>query len=345
MRAKIQGVTLDDCEGSGDMKLLVVHMLRNALDDFQKFRYLEVVPWRFAMADDPGDAREVLRQVGLRPLADHDPVTRQIFNAFGDDLRALADGAPCSPALAAELRALRNCPLDEPPGEGWHRHASYEKHRATCTRLLHIKASIRLKENLAKVKQFVLKHKSAGRAAVEYEWRHCKRILQVHTRRAKQNVRSRSTSVHHKIYRMDDAVTDDWGSLVEVWVASPAAPVVVPAIGSELLRNEFALATFTPGSVFSVAGTRFFQIVRKTTSKSRPHLVPTVEDADDLKLTSPLVLYIQSLEIWRDNRDRSGGLELYSDCDPMWVLPSDVAPGNALFRSVQRWTVVSASEA
>eukprot|EP00959_Pyramimonas_sp_CCMP1952_P279203 5837271-Pyramimonas_sp.AAC.1 len=130
MRAKIQGVALDDCEGSGDMKLLVVHMLRNALDDFQKFRYLEVVPWRFAMADDPGEAREVLRQVGLRPLADHDPVTRQIFNAFGDDLRALADGAPCSPALAAELRALRNCPLDEPPGEGWHRHASYEKHRA-----------------------------------------------------------------------------------------------------------------------------------------------------------------------------------------------------------------------
>eukprot|EP00959_Pyramimonas_sp_CCMP1952_P468519 9493378-Pyramimonas_sp.AAC.1 len=85
---------------------------------------------------------------------------------------------------------------------------------------------------------------------------------------------------------------------------SPARPVSVQVSGLQALRFEYAVAVFRPSCIYSVVTeqhgigedgsavvvqtTSFFKVIRKMTSKSRPHLVPTVEDQDDVKLTSPV---------------------------------------------------------
>eukprot|EP00959_Pyramimonas_sp_CCMP1952_P144647 3027390-Pyramimonas_sp.AAC.1 len=101
-----------------------------------------------------------------------------MYSKFGADIAAVAAGGACSAAWAAEVGRFRNIPLDESAGEGWHRQATYSKNRASAAGLSHIKSSIRLKENLARVRKFVLKHGQQGKSAVEYEWKNYKRILQ-----------------------------------------------------------------------------------------------------------------------------------------------------------------------
>lgn len=133
-----------------------------------------------------------------RPLADHDPFTRQFFGLLEDDLEQLANGGSLSERLGEEVRRLNICPLDESTGEGYHRSTHHEKRRAEASNAAHLKAATRLKENVARVRGFIREHGAPGKRVVRWEWRHWKRVIQTQKKKRHRNTKMKPLLVLSK---------------------------------------------------------------------------------------------------------------------------------------------------
>ena len=167
------------CEGSNYMCGILQSLLRTAADLlFQRWKYLNVVPWAFATADTVEGAAHCMRQVRAKPLAEHDPATRDIVGRLEADLLARAAGGPCSDALKAEVKRIRHTPFDESCGEGYHRTTNHEKVRAPSATVAHLKRQTRVKGVVKTVRSFKAKHGQRGIAIFDYEWHHFTRLLQ-----------------------------------------------------------------------------------------------------------------------------------------------------------------------
>ena len=113
LKGKARKLKVDSCEHSEGLRKLMAGWLRKTADLFiKRFRYLGLVPWAFAGADAQAGARTCVDQVLSRPMEDHDPVTRGVWERVGPDIQAVANGQPCSTKLKAEVDAICNSPLD-----------------------------------------------------------------------------------------------------------------------------------------------------------------------------------------------------------------------------------------
>jgi len=177
-------LTMQACEESRTIFRTVQSMLRLAAATIRtRFRYLGMVPWLLSTADTQAGAKECVAQIDARPLADHDPVTRDFVARWGDDLRARANGGALSGPLADAVKALRNCPLDESCGGCVHRATNHEKVRAPSSRHVHLKGTVRHRQVLKTAKAFVRKHGVAGKRVLRYEWKSWKRVLRANPKK------------------------------------------------------------------------------------------------------------------------------------------------------------------
>ena len=85
--------------------------------------------------------------------------------------------------------------------------------------------------------------------------------------------------------------------------------------------------------------TRHFTIGSTIRAQGRPHLIHTVESADDVLLTAQLVLQVQWQDRWKPAEEAFGGNVhvVYDEVDPEWVKPSAMVPFARLLRHATRW--------
>ena len=121
--------TPDDAEGVREIWECVMVQLHKLMTGIQKrFGYLAMLPWAFSRACSVDGAVEVMKQIRARPLEQHDPLTRLVWDKVGGDIEKRSKGEPCTPALAEAVRVgFSYDPLAEDPGEGYHRDTHLEK--------------------------------------------------------------------------------------------------------------------------------------------------------------------------------------------------------------------------
>ena len=174
-----RGLTLADTEGSATLCAYMKTMLRSfASYIWTKNKYLLVVPWLFAQADDPDTCQQIVQQIEDKRPEDHDALTRKWAETLLGDIKARRDGRPVSERLQHIIDILRNVPLDESKGEGYHADTGHELGRAPGATQEHLKASIRLTGNCDKIIDFCAAHGHDGRKVIDYEWYCFKRVLQ-----------------------------------------------------------------------------------------------------------------------------------------------------------------------
>ena len=174
-----------------------------------KFAYLDSVPWRFVACDTMEGAIDCLQQIRSKPLEGHEQLTRMTYETHKDDLETVANGGVPSEELVRDVvKLLANTPLDESPGESWHRASNVAKSRAASSRLPYIKASIRFKENVGRVRKFLKRHLTFGPRTVRYEYQNFKIVLQGKPRNFNKAVRLRDKEFYKRVYRIDQDVLD-----------------------------------------------------------------------------------------------------------------------------------------
>ena len=166
----------------------------------QKFHFLGCPPWPFCRADTPDGAKsylEILEATAdekLPPLAIH-------HRTFSPDLRIVRAGGEVSERMKAEVNAMTNIPLNEGPGEGYHRASNLQKKRAAASSEAYILASTRAKQNIECTRKWA-KAGSKGKKVVRYEWRNFKRILQTKPSRAWVQAKMNNITFFNHLYRL-----------------------------------------------------------------------------------------------------------------------------------------------
>ena len=301
-------LTPDQVEGSQSLCTLLKGMCRKAADLLEKrFKYLGVVPWLLVTADTVEGAKACVLQINQHPLADHDAVTQDFVARLAPDLATRAQGGVCSKALADEVRAIENTPLDEACGEGYHRETNKETTRAPASTMAHLKRPTRVKGVIKDMRHFMKVHGHAGRNVVRFEFRNWQRIVQVNTRYKWRVRRMKAHLIFKRLYREDTKGDEDWSAVAQ---KVPVARTVPPEEAStrERLEREYLAATFQPlqyysvereeerqnedGAVVRETVPHYFQLLAAQTSQTRDKTMHTVETADDITRNTGLLLHI-----------------------------------------------------
>ena len=156
------------------------------------------------------------------------------------------------------------------------------------------------------------------------------------------------------IYREDKRANEDWSAIIE---GTPENRVVVPerASDKEALEREWLLAALDTnrfysvrrqqeqrtedGNVATIEVTEFFQVLQIQHARSRPHLVHTVNTADDPIFKFGISLNVVMCEPWRvpDVEPGVGSREGFPVTGSEWVAPSRIAHFNDWLSSLERW--------
>ena len=81
--------------GSEELRFLIEGMLTRKMAGINaRFGYLKTLPWLFARADTQEGCAEVMKQVRLRPLEEHDALTRRVMSMIGGDIQRCAEPPP-----------------------------------------------------------------------------------------------------------------------------------------------------------------------------------------------------------------------------------------------------------
>ena len=171
-------VTLEACGGDRVVHKQIVDMLgRGSVEIKLRLKYLNVVPWAFARADEQQGAIHVLEQMTQNDLKDHVPLSRDIWRRLEGDVRRVANGEEASAELAKDVNLINWPSLDESAGEGYHRATNAEKTRARNASMMHLKGTARHKQHLRRCIGFARTHGQRGENVFRYEWRRWKRIV------------------------------------------------------------------------------------------------------------------------------------------------------------------------
>ena len=312
-----------------------------------RFRYLTLIPWLFAKSDVPSVAQECLKQIDSKPLDQHESLTVFWATELRQDLEATARGEDASARQQLEILALRNCPIDESPGEGVHRGTHLVKQNGPASKLPHIKSSVRFKQNLARVRGFVKEHGKRGRAVIAFEWRRYKRLLQVKQSRLKRSVRMTDRAFFQRVYRMDDRPLGKFSKTVQA-----SAPRAQPdATDSQRIQSEYIEEILKPKSHYSLPVTKtntdengaavseeeivYFTVLEKRTRKARPVLVRHHDSINEVCLEARLSFLIQYMSAIQSPVSDGAPVTCYHDSDPEWVV--DVAPFRVLSSQLRIW--------
>ena len=161
------------------------------------------------------------------------------------------------------------------------------------------------------------------------------------------------TVILQKAYREGKAAEPDWTQVISR--ERNPHPVVADsaADSAEAAQNEYLRALMVLGDNYRIhnrpaaaptapqapagqpAGPAapsepvHFQLLRTAHAHSRPKLLPTADDADDVSVTAPLALLVQKQSIWLRPQELepadSGTVEVLAEGEPVWVTPRQLA--------------------
>ena len=123
-------------------------------------------------------------------------------------------GEPVPETWQTELTRLAGIPLDESPGEKWHRASNYTNRRSPHVRLPWILGSVRHQKSLKKLHAYLKRFGVRGARVLNFEWRNFKRVIQVGANNSLRNKRISLQTFYKRLYRMDEWGRLVWGSLV-----------------------------------------------------------------------------------------------------------------------------------
>ena len=358
-------LTIAECEGDvalyesvRSICLLVAGVLE------YRFKYLMVVPWTFVHADTPSGARAFIEEVESLPSTQHDALTVLLYETHKDDLHVVRDGGEVSQALADAVSEYNDSPVDESPGEGYHRSTHYARTRASNAKSPYLKQSVRCKSNIKLIRRFLSKGPQ-GRRVVRYEWRFWSRVLQVKPRNLWWRKKMGRDSVFRRIYRMDPMAEHDWSQICAPLRApgQGPGPKPTPEPGStkdtDALRIDFMTSVIAQLQWYSVDLTKaamdesgvpieivqreYFQVLARVTSQSRPHLMPTIHSHRDTMMRARLALHTQSATVKPGAVDPDDGVVLFEDNDPAWVSWAELGPWVEVRGSLQHYRRVVGS--
>ena len=363
-RTRTREMTLADVEGDERLFNTIQTSLRLAADYLVlRFKYLKVVPWSFAQADSPEGAAEFIRGATSKPLGEQDELTAYLYVEYRLDLEERARGGPCSERLAEAVAEICNSPLDESAGEGYHRSTHHALTRARNAKSPHLKASTRRKQ-VTKLLKFFMRFGEAGRRVIRFEWRHWKRILQSTRKLIWRPRRIKTKQFLERVYRMDAMAEVDWSTVcrrIHAPGQGPAPQARVPARDKKTqdLHIEYLLSVMKPlqwytvetpkagmdedGNPEEVVEHQHFQVLNIITSKSRPHLMPTIESHDDVAMINSFAALIQEVTPKPDIVFEGGGVVVFPDSEPLWKRLQDLGPFHVVRRSLTHYQQTGAS--
>ena len=268
--------------------------------------------------------------------------------------KARAAGGVIDPVLASTIRRLNNVPLDEGPGEGWHRHTHITLKRAQASRATWVMGSVREKQNIDRIVEFLRAGGKLAQQVFRFEWRSYKRLLRSTARRKWNRVKLTDKSFYTKMYRLAPNC-DDWGPVSVAKSAAVAGDDGDGGGGDDKagFKYEYLRTIFKKEGVYSfstevsdvnsdgptaVTREHFFQVVDMWFGSHRMKLIPTVVvTPGDIAQASSLALSIQTLGTLRQRScDR---VTSYIDSCPEFVNALDVAPWFKMKNEMRSWTV------
>ena len=116
-------------------------------------KYLALIPWRIADADSQDGAAACLEQLNATADDRLDPLSRRVKDTLRPDLQVVAEGGAPSEALMREITILRDTPLDEGSGEGYHRGTNLVQQRAPASTTQTIVQEVRLDMGLERIER------------------------------------------------------------------------------------------------------------------------------------------------------------------------------------------------
>ena len=364
MRAAAQKLTPEDCEGDTTLVANIATAMRQAASLLElRFKYLKIAPWCFSNADSMEGAACFLSSATSRPLGEQDVLTQYLYSTHCEDLKAVAAGGVCSEALSEEVKTINETPMDESAGEGYHRGTHLTRIRARASKMPYVKMSTRVQQTLRHLKSLIKKGPE-GKRVLRYEWRHWSRVVQTKRRSLWRKKHWPAKKVFERVYRMDEFSEEHWSSVA----ATIPAPGQGPPPGSDsrreadsqmvALRVEYLQDVLKPqewyrvdvpvtgqdehGAVVHRTEQRYLQLLQKTSARSRPKLMPTVESWEDPVLRYKLALNIQesSVRPLPEEAGAEGLLLVYPDANPRWVGHEDICPWTAMVNTLTRFTDV-----
>ena len=128
LRVGARTLAIADTQGDAELVGVIrIALLQSAELLEMRFKYLDIVPWNFCNADTQAGAQKFLDGVRARPLEAHDGLTRFYYKEYEEALEITARGEGCPPALKEEVDIHNEAPLDESPGEGYHRPTNHTR--------------------------------------------------------------------------------------------------------------------------------------------------------------------------------------------------------------------------
>jgi len=210
---KANHLRADEVGGDVPLHKLIAHTLRNVAGHLQlKFKFLDCLPYLFVFAATQAGAQEILDHLEQTEPERRGPCTRCWAEHFLGDIKAVAAGEEPSARLRAEVKRLENIPMDEGPGESYHRGTNWAKTRASGATREYIICVQRRDQNLARALRWLDTHGRRGTSVVNYEWFNFKRIVKgpVANKRARYTRKKMTDKLCFKtFYRFDSADQED----------------------------------------------------------------------------------------------------------------------------------------
>ena len=346
LRQQVFSLRIETCEDSVELMRWLSFTLRCTVADLkEKFRFLELVPWLFARCDSSAIAEECIRQVDSAVEGRLDTPTININLQFRSDLETLRSDGVVTPAWSRKLQGLRNAPLDEAPGEEFHRATNACKRRSPHVRIPWILGSVRFRRSCFKLKDFMKKFGRRGKRIINMEYKHYKRVLQIHPSKRGRGVKMSPAQFYRRLYRMDAKALDDFGPVVGGDTGAGDDPPQPPASTSQRLHSEYLGAVLDENKHYSVSIERataegdvamvhvYFFILGIRGRLQKPRLVTTHESA---RATLPLTVNVQYMDTWGPVAvDRA---TIFPEADPEWINALDIAPFSRLQHHLTVWS-------
>ena len=286
-------VSLQDCENTPAVHVEISTVLRCVTGMMKfKFKWLDLIPWLFAACVFAQIAEECTTQLLSVDPETLDTLSYYVLTTLFPCLELMRDGCPMPRQWSVFRARLCNCPLDESPGEGYHRRTHLTKLRAAATKSAMIVASTRFYQCLQICRKFV-KYGKRGTATFKFEWRRYKRVLQPKRKNFWRPRRMSHKRFYKKLYNHFGGDDDQFACLAPL--VGDAKKTARPDTGiNEVLRSQYLQHSMqrdsfysvdVPGSADAVGDAdaaptvrSFFLCLGVITNQSRPKTVPTIND-------------------------------------------------------------------
>jgi hypothetical protein len=215
----------------------------------ERTKYFFLVPWRLADADTASGAKACVEQLSGVIEKRLDPLSLRVKRTLLGDLQVVADGGAVSAPLRLVIDILRDCPLDESAGEGYHRETNLAHQRAPASTAQTVVQEVRFKKNMDRIETFLDTYKHQARATVRYEWRNWKRVLQSSKKKLHRNKHMQDTAAMKRVYRMNAMARGNWDIAFRRGEEEDALPIEDDDV--DAVQREYLAALFCVHHVFS----------------------------------------------------------------------------------------------